>query len=110
MRGSTLHFRPKLSTHSVCHCRKYLGEDRLKTLINFILGYLATVDCPVKRGTFIEYRTGMLNVSPIGRACSREERTPQKHQRCAPCTQLAARITRSNAVSLSYLAIFVSRV
>jgi hypothetical protein len=26
------------------------------------------------RGTFIEYRTGMLNVSPIGRNCSREER------------------------------------
>lgn len=25
-------------------------------------------------GTFIEYRSGMLNVSPIGRACSRQER------------------------------------
>ncbi len=26
------------------------------------------------RGTFIEYRAGMLNISPIGRNCSREER------------------------------------
>jgi phosphomannomutase len=26
------------------------------------------------RGTFIEYRTGMLNVSPIGRNCSQNER------------------------------------
>jgi len=26
------------------------------------------------RGTFIEYRTGMINISPIGRNCSREER------------------------------------
>lgn len=29
---------------------------------------------PVKRGTFIEFRKGMLNVSPIGRNCSQEER------------------------------------
>jgi phosphomannomutase len=28
----------------------------------------------MKRGTFIEFRNGMLNVSPIGRNCSREER------------------------------------
>mmetsp|Transcript_34658 Transcript_34658/g.51365 ORF Transcript_34658/g.51365 Transcript_34658/m.51365 type:complete len:148 (-) Transcript_34658:54-497(-) len=26
------------------------------------------------RGTFIEFRQGMLNISPIGRNCSREER------------------------------------
>lgn len=26
------------------------------------------------RGTFIEFRNGMLNVSPIGRSCSQEER------------------------------------
>ena len=42
--------------------------------INFVLHYVADLDIPVKRGTFIEYRTGMLNVSPIGRNCSREER------------------------------------
>merc|ERR1719335_1822416 len=34
----------------------------------------AELDIPVKRGTFIEFRQGMLNVSPIGRNCSREER------------------------------------
>lgn len=28
----------------------------------------------MKRGTFIEFRQGMLNLSPIGRNCSREER------------------------------------
>ena len=44
-------------------------------LINYILGYLAKLeDVPVKRGTFIEWRNGMLNVSPIGRACSKPER------------------------------------
>ena len=28
----------------------------------------------MKRGTFVEFRKGMLNVSPIGRNCSQEER------------------------------------
>ena len=54
--------------------RGHLGEEKLKAVINFTLGLLAQAECPCKRGTFIEYRTGMLNVSPIGRACSREER------------------------------------
>lgn len=52
----------------------FLGEARLKTLINFILHYIADLDIPFKRGTFIEFRKGMLNVSPIGRNCSQEER------------------------------------
>merc|ERR1711865_814988 len=50
------------------------GEEKLKKLINWILRYFADLDIPVKRGTFIEFRQGMLNVSPIGRNCSREER------------------------------------
>lgn len=55
--------------------KDHLGEENLKRLVNFILSYLATkVDCPVKRGTFIEFRKGMLNVSPIGRDCSHDER------------------------------------
>lgn len=54
--------------------REYLGEENLQTLINGLLTYLCKLKLPVKRGTFIEYRQGMLNVSPIGRACSRAER------------------------------------
>lgn len=42
--------------------------------MNFALKYIADLDIPIKRGTFVEYRTGMLNISPIGRNCSREER------------------------------------
>lgn len=53
---------------------EFLGEDKLKQFINFTLAYLAQLDIPVKRGTFIEFRTGMLNVSPIGRNCSQAER------------------------------------
>ncbi|KZP26640.1 eukaryotic phosphomannomutase [Athelia psychrophila] len=53
---------------------KFLGEDRYKTLVNFILHYLADMDVPVKRGTFVEFRNGMINVSPIGRNASIQER------------------------------------
>ncbi|CAG9317479.1 unnamed protein product [Blepharisma stoltei] len=51
-----------------------IGEDNIKQLINFCLRYIADIDIPIKRGTFIEYRKGMLNVSPIGRNCSLAER------------------------------------
>lgn len=54
--------------------KDHLGEDNLKRVINWVLRYFADLDIPVKRGTFIEFRSGMLNVSPIGRNCSREER------------------------------------
>merc|ERR1712226_1359767 len=53
---------------------KYLGEDNVKRLVNWVMKYLSDIDIPVKRGTFIEFRKGMLNISPIGRNCSREER------------------------------------
>lgn len=52
----------------------FIGEDNVKRIVNWVLGYLAKVDIPVKRGTFFEFRSGMFNVSPIGRNCSREER------------------------------------
>ena len=53
---------------------KYLGEDNVKRLVNWVMKYLSDIDIPVKRGTFIEFRSGMFNISPIGRNCSREER------------------------------------
>jgi len=54
--------------------KKHVGEDNLKRLLNFLLHYIADLDIPIKRGTFVEFRNGMLNVSPIGRNCSQEER------------------------------------
>ena len=53
---------------------EWIGEDRYKELVKFILHYIADLDIPVKRGTFIEYRNGMINVSPIGRNASVVER------------------------------------
>ncbi|KAL7125820.1 hypothetical protein ABFS83_14G141600 [Erythranthe nasuta] len=54
--------------------KTHLGEEKLQEIINFVLHYIADLDIPIKRGTFIEFRSGMLNVSPIGRNCSQEER------------------------------------
>jgi len=54
--------------------QKHMGEDTLQTFINFVLRYLSEVSLPVKRGTFVEFRAGMLNISPIGRSCSQVER------------------------------------
>lgn len=54
--------------------QNYIGEEKLQDFINYCLRYLSEIRIPVKRGTFIEFRTGMINVSPIGRSCSREER------------------------------------
>lgn len=51
-----------------------MGEELYKEFVNFCLAYLSKVDCPVKRGTFIEYRNSMINLSPVGRSCSTEER------------------------------------
>ncbi|KAI4204602.1 MAG: hypothetical protein LQ348_001261 [Seirophora lacunosa] len=52
----------------------WLGEDKYKQLVNFCLRYISEIECPVKRGTFVEFRNGMINVSPIGRNCSLRER------------------------------------
>ncbi|KAJ8098831.1 eukaryotic phosphomannomutase [Lipomyces tetrasporus] len=52
----------------------WLGEDKYKVLAKWILKYLADLDLPIIRGTFIEFRNGMINVSPIGRNASTQER------------------------------------
>lgn len=52
----------------------HLGEETLQEFINFVLKYLSELKLPFKRGTFLEYRNGMMNVCPIGRQCSRDER------------------------------------
>ncbi|CAG8511075.1 1140_t:CDS:2 [Ambispora gerdemannii] len=52
----------------------WIGEEKYIKIANFILKYIANLEIPKKRGTFIEFRNGMINVSPIGRDCSVEER------------------------------------
>ena len=51
-----------------------IGEEKYTELVNYLLHYLADLNIPKKRGTFIEFRNSMINVSPIGRNCSYPER------------------------------------
>lgn len=53
---------------------EYLGEEKYSKMVNFILRYIADLELPKKRGTFIEFRRGMINISPIGRNCTTQER------------------------------------
>ncbi|ORY11393.1 eukaryotic phosphomannomutase [Clohesyomyces aquaticus] len=52
----------------------WIGEEKYKALVKWILRYIADLDLPVMRGTFIEFRNGMINVSPVGRNATNPER------------------------------------
>ena len=52
----------------------HLGEEVYQEMMNTILKFLSNILLPAKRGTFIELRHGMINVSPIGRSCNQMER------------------------------------
>lgn len=41
------------------------GEDKLKVFINFVLHYIADLDIPIKRGTFVEFRNGGVQQSGV---------------------------------------------
>lgn len=58
---------------------EHLGEEKFQKLINIILKIFSEIEIPKKRGTFIENRKGMINISPIGRQCSQEEREDFNH-------------------------------
>ena len=52
----------------------FLNRDDIHRLVTFILHTLASTECPWRYGTFVERRTCMLNISPVGRACPQEVR------------------------------------
>lgn len=52
----------------------WIGNEKYNKLVKFILRYLSDIELPVRRGTFIEFRNGMINVSPVGRNASTQER------------------------------------
>jgi len=64
-------FGKQIATQTI---QQFMGEEKLQTFINYVLKYLSGITLPLKRGTFVEFRSGMLNISPIGRSCSQQER------------------------------------
>ncbi|XP_026753645.2 uncharacterized protein LOC113513861 [Galleria mellonella] len=59
------------STESILN---YVGEQKLQAVINFALGYMSKLVLPAKRGNFVEFRSSMINLCPVGRSCSQSER------------------------------------
>ena len=54
---------------------QWIGEEKYQKLAKWCLHYIADLEgLPAMRGTFIEFRTGMINVSPVGRNASTAER------------------------------------
>jgi len=60
-----------LSKESIAN---HLGEDKCQEVVNFCLKYMSELTLPVKRGTFVEFRDGLINVCPVGRSCTLEQR------------------------------------
>ena len=52
----------------------YFGEEKLQRFINFALKCMSELELPCKRGTFVEFRSGLINICPVGRSCSQAER------------------------------------
>jgi phosphomannomutase len=54
---------------------QHLGQEKYQKLAKFCLRYIANLEgLPKMTGTFIEFRKGMINVSPVGRNASQPER------------------------------------
>lgn len=53
---------------------RFIGEEKLQKFINFCLKYMSELVLPFKRGTFIETRSGLINIAPAGRNCNQQER------------------------------------
>jgi len=53
---------------------KFIGEERVQSFLNFCLKYMSELTLPFKRGNFIETRSGLINVAPCGRQCTKQER------------------------------------
>ncbi|KAL6250339.1 Phosphomannomutase 1 [Rhinocladiella similis] len=54
---------------------QWIGEEKYQKLAKWILKYISELEgLPAMRGTFIEFRNGMINVSPVGRNASTAER------------------------------------
>eukprot|EP01091_Cochliopodium_minus_P005663 TRINITY_DN15565_c0_g1_i1.p1 TRINITY_DN15565_c0_g1~~TRINITY_DN15565_c0_g1_i1.p1 ORF type:complete len:245 (+),score=62.46 TRINITY_DN15565_c0_g1_i1:44-778(+) len=43
------------------------NNKEMNEILNWVLIYIANLDLPIKRGTFVDFRTGLVNISPAGR-------------------------------------------
>ncbi|CUS22766.1 LAQU0S06e05534g1_1 [Lachancea quebecensis] len=79
----------------------WIGEEEYNKLAVFILKYLSGIELPKRRGTFLEFRNGMINVSPIGRNASTEERN--EFERYDKVHQIRAKFVEALRKEFSHL-------
>lgn len=83
----------------------FLGNDKINAFVKYNLKLLSEMDIPVQRGTFIELRNGMFNISPIGRNCNQQERDEFEqydHQHNIRKTMIAALQAKFPEYNLKY--------
>lgn len=70
--GTQFHYQNKLVSNK--NIKDYLSDENYKKLVDQFLKILSETESTVKRGQFITLRNSTINISPIGRSCSVEER------------------------------------
>jgi len=50
-----------------------VGEIEYKAFVSWVLKYIANLDIPIMRGTFVDFRNGNVNISPIGQGANYAE-------------------------------------
>lgn len=82
----------------------HVGEEEYKKFVKFVLHYVADLDeVPIKRGTFIEFRNGMVNISPIGRNASTQERIDfEKWDKQSGCRAKFIEVLKKEFAHLSF--------
>ncbi len=53
---------------------EFVGEANIQKVINFALRYMSDMELPAKRGNFVEFRAGLVNLCPVGRSCTQAHR------------------------------------
>lgn len=53
---------------------QHLGDVTIQRFVNYVLRYIGNLELPIKRGLFVDFRNGMINVCPMGQNCSFAER------------------------------------
>lgn len=56
------------------HISEQIPESVLTSIIDFSLHYISELKLPIKRGTFIDFRSAIINICPCGRSVDSDQR------------------------------------
>lgn len=99
--GLVTYFMGQPTPYSSTSLVEHLGEGNYQELVNECLCVLCDTKLPVKRGVFLELRTGLLNICPIGRTCSQKER--EEFEEYDKKYKVRERIVKVLSLSLKHL-------